>query len=326
MDPQISSDPPPPARYCSIDHQKTDRPAHKFHCGLIKKALAKLAREEAALRARSSNDSDRELPPGDPFVSAVGHFWGYMSTRPYMRARNDVVIDLLNIRTGEAVEAALGHLRDMLRLCPSDNLGVRSQVPALYLRLGRDQEAYDFLRWYADKSVAFYNSHDPEIFLDVHGADPFEAIDCKNDGMTLDLSFKVALLLIKARLFVDVSMLEGFLQQLGDKAPQDKMEIVKEECMSDILLTRRDVVDAADYTPIMASLRQQMVATYQAIKEHNKYMIPALENPERYSHAQLEAFSIGSQEEAAMAWRFSWYSWAESPAVLQQILPLLKEA
>lgn len=252
-------------------------------------------------------------------------FWGFQATRPYMRARHELVNDLLDVRTGEAVEAGLGHLLDMLRLCPGDNLCVRSEVPALYLRLGRDQEAYDFLRWWADESADYWGSPDEDAYFDLHGADAFEAIDCEKSELSGNLSFQVALLLLKSRLFVDMSMLKAFLQKLGDRAPRDKMEIVKRKCMSDVLLSRRDVVDAADYTPIMASLRQQMVAIYQSIKKHNKYMIPALENPDRYARAQLGPCSDGNESEAFMAWQFSWYSWAETPAVLQQILPLLKE-
>lgn len=247
-------------------------------------------------------------------------------TRPYLRARHDVVNNQLNIRTGEAVEAALAHLLDMLRLCRGDNMGLRSQVPALYLRLGRDQEAYDFLRRWAVKSDGFYWGDTGAPYSDVKGADPFEEIDVEKSGISADLSFKVALLLLKSRLFVDVSMLEGFLQKLGDKAPSDRMEIAREECMSDTMLNRRDIVDAANYTPIMADLRRQMVAVYRDIRKHNKYIIPALGDPARYSHAPPRPYSRGDEGEAIFAYRNSWYSWAECPSVLQQILPLLKDA
>ncbi|KAJ9144361.1 hypothetical protein NKR19_g6465 [Coniochaeta hoffmannii] len=65
-----------------------------------------------------------------------------------MSARNDLMTALLNIHTGEAIDADLAHGLDMLRLCRGDNLGVRDKISALYLRLGRDQDAFDFLKWY----------------------------------------------------------------------------------------------------------------------------------------------------------------------------------
>lgn len=310
-------------QYCSVDHQKAHGPAHKFYCGLIKKAHEKLAREETALRNHTQDDM---IMPANPFESCVGHFWGVFPTRSYMRARYDLVVNQLNIRTGEAVEAALANFLDMMRLCRGDNMGIRSQIPALYLRLGRDQDAFDFLKWYADVP-GDYDWGDTDLpFLNVKGADALEPIDVQKSGLAMDLSFKVALLLLKSRLYVDVSMLEGFVQKLGDKAPHDRMEIAKEECMSDIMLNRRDIVDATEYAPILANLQQQMVQIYNNIKERNKFMIPAFEDPTKYSHSQLGAYSIGSESEAVMAYRHSWYSWAECGTVLQNILPLLKQA
>lgn len=305
-------------RYCSAEHQKTHRAAHKIQCNRAKKSLASLASEEAKLRAHTT-EGDRG--PGNPFENVVGRFWLYEPTRPYMQARFDVVTDQLAIRTGEAAEAALAHMLDMLRLNPGDNQGVRSLVPAQYLRLGRDQEAFDFLKWYESQ---FDDSTLDTPWFDIKDADALEPIDLGATAIALDLSFKVALLLLKARLFVDVSLLEGFLQKLGDKAPQDRMEIVQEECMSDVMLKRRDIVDATEFVPIMAKLRQQMVDIYRDIRKHNKYMIPALENPSLYSSSQLGPYSPGSEGEAVMAFRYSWYSWAECPSVLKEILPLLK--
>lgn len=311
------------ASYCSVEHQKAHRPAHKFNCSLIKKALAKLNQEEAKLRTHTTEDDP--FLPANPFESIVGQFYFWKPTRPYLQAMYDVVVNQLNIRTGEAVEAALKNLLEMLRLCRGDNMGVRSHIPALYLRLGRDQEAYDFLKWYAEVPSNF-EWQNPEVpMLDVKGADAFEPFDIERGTLSINLSFKLALLLLKARLFVDVSLLEGYLQKLGDKAPADKMEIVKEEAMTETLLNRRDIVEAADYTPIMAGVRRQMVAIYNNIQKHNKFIIPALEDPTKYSHSQLQAYSIGSEGEAILAYRNSWYSWAECPTVLQQILPLLKQ-
>lgn len=137
----------------------------------------------------------------------------------------------------------------------------------------------------------------------------------------MDLSFKAALLLLKSRLFVDVSMVEGFLQKLGDKAPPDKMDIVKEECISDIMLNRRDIVDAADYAPVLANLQQQMMHIYNNMKEKNEFMLTALENPSKSSHPQIGPYSLGSEGEAIMAYRYSSYSWAERGSVLQHIMP-----
>ncbi len=58
----------------------------------------------------------------DAFVDDVGHFWGLLETRPYMRAR-------FGLANSERMlgnhSAAITHLEDMLRLNPGDNQGVR---------------------------------------------------------------------------------------------------------------------------------------------------------------------------------------------------------
>lgn len=83
-----------------------------------------------------------------PFESSVGHFWGIPDTRDYMRARYAHVEALLEVQTRTAVARALEHTLDLFRLNRSDNLGVRNLVPSLSIRLGRDQECYDFLKWW----------------------------------------------------------------------------------------------------------------------------------------------------------------------------------
>ena len=125
-------------RYCRREHQSADRPGHRSVCSKIKKALANLEKAERTLR-REEGDAI--------FEEEKGHFWGILETRDYMLARFALVEALLKINSVQAVTSALDHLLDMLQLCRGDNLSVRTVVPSLYIRLGRDQEAYDFCTW-----------------------------------------------------------------------------------------------------------------------------------------------------------------------------------
>lgn len=87
--------------------------------------------------------------PANVFETSVGHFWGIVDTRDYMRARFGHLDALLEVKTAEAVQTALDHLMDMHRLCRGDNMGLRNYTPFVLLRLGKDQESYDFMKWYA---------------------------------------------------------------------------------------------------------------------------------------------------------------------------------
>ena len=54
------------------------------------------------------------------FEEYAGHFWGFLETRPYMRARAGLAIAL--IKLGDE-SAAIEHFRAMLKLNPNDNQG-----------------------------------------------------------------------------------------------------------------------------------------------------------------------------------------------------------
>ncbi|EGZ23882.1 hypothetical protein PHYSODRAFT_254862 [Phytophthora sojae] len=116
--------------------------------------------------------------PANAFETHVGHFWGIQSTRPYMRAKLEVIRTLSTIASRSAIEAALTEAQDCMRLCRSDNLGIREVIPTLLLLLDRYQEAYDFIKWYVtsgdDPHYDWGNMDLP--FLNVHGADMTEKL------------------------------------------------------------------------------------------------------------------------------------------------------
>lgn len=71
----------------------------------------------------------------DRFAEMEGEFWGFLETRPYMRARAGLAAALQRAgRTDEAIT----HWRELLRLCPNDNLGVRYTLA--FELLGRDDK------------------------------------------------------------------------------------------------------------------------------------------------------------------------------------------
>jgi tetratricopeptide (TPR) repeat protein len=87
----------------------------------------------------------------DALLRDVGHFWGLLETRPYMRARLGLAHALWAAgRREEAVQ----HLMDMLRLNPSDNQGVRYTLAGFLLFLDRDDDLTFLLRQYPDEDSA----------------------------------------------------------------------------------------------------------------------------------------------------------------------------
>lgn len=97
------------------------------------------------------NAGERALGKED-FESDAGHFWGILETRPYMRARAGLAQSLWDYGSHDE---ALAHWRDLLRLNPNDNQGIRYVLAARLLELGRDRELAVLLKEHQDDGRAF---------------------------------------------------------------------------------------------------------------------------------------------------------------------------
>src|SRR4030042_5433202 len=86
----------------------------------------------------------------DAFEEDVGYFWGVLETRPYMRARAGLAECLwASVKHDEAIE----HYKEMLRLNPNDNQGIRDLLFPRLIVSGRDKEAEALFREYEDDGM-----------------------------------------------------------------------------------------------------------------------------------------------------------------------------
>ncbi|MBW8888287.1 MAG: hypothetical protein JF616_11080 [Fibrobacteres bacterium] len=112
-----------------------------------------LAQEETKTREAALDLYHKAYEAGrralDPaiFVEGEGDFWAIMETRPYMRARLALAECLWDL---SRKEEALGHLRELIRLNPSDNQGVRYILLQCLLESGADEELGDLLSRYGE--------------------------------------------------------------------------------------------------------------------------------------------------------------------------------
>ena len=136
--------------YCSDAHQALNHAAHISTCQAIVTAQHKFSSAKAALR--SSNPSIFESGHGH------GHFWDLEETRDYVNARMGVVNSLGRVSTRVSEEARLAHLQDLIQLCRTDPIGLREEIPDVLLRLGQDQECYDFIVWWTRAGKALYRA------------------------------------------------------------------------------------------------------------------------------------------------------------------------
>lgn len=107
--------------------------------------------EAAELYRKGVEAGGRAIGGKKGFKAYGGHFWLHLETRPYMRARAGLA-DCLWL-TGQKDEALL-HYKDMLRLNPNDNQGIRYILVSRLLSAMRDAEAAELLREYEDDASA----------------------------------------------------------------------------------------------------------------------------------------------------------------------------
>jgi tetratricopeptide (TPR) repeat protein len=111
---------------------------------LLAEESAGSLQEVAELYAKGVEAGERALGRRR-FKEYAGHFWGFLETRPYMRARFGLAQALWE---GGERDQAIGHYREMLRLNPNDNQGIREVLAACLLIIGDDTALADLLQQY----------------------------------------------------------------------------------------------------------------------------------------------------------------------------------
>ena len=119
---------------------------------LLAEEAARSVEEARDFYAKGVEAGELALGP-EGFAEYAGHFWGFLETRPYMRARVGLALTLLKL--GDE-DGAISHFRDMLRLNPNDNQGIRYLLAGCLLRRGEDAALKELLASYEDDGSAFW--------------------------------------------------------------------------------------------------------------------------------------------------------------------------
>lgn len=244
-----------------------------------------------------------------------------------MRARYAVVEALLKIKTYAAVEAAQGHVMDILRLCRSDNMGVRDLAPALDLRLGKDQECYDFCKWWATtgQEDSYDSGNLDSPYLDVKDADAFEPLPENLIGEWPSLSHSVAITLLKIRLLIDLRALQNS-SVIGNRVPQEILDSVRGQLVSgSIIADNKSIINAKDHAPLIESTEVQVQDLYAAVKKSNNHFWPALLKPGKHLTARPETYSHGSVAQMQLILQYSYDAWVETSGALDVIRELVRK-
>ncbi|KAK4183654.1 hypothetical protein QBC35DRAFT_393435 [Podospora australis] len=305
--------------YCSREHQTQDWSTHKSTCKQISGARKKVEEEKAKI-------------PDAVFEERKGRCWaGNPDFRPYMKARYFHGELLIRSWRRQGIEDALENYLGMVHLNRGDNQSARDSVPPLYIRLGKDQDAYDFCKWWGLKEGSgqdkHYNWADTTLpFLNIQGADAAEPCDDFFGYAVLRLTHLLSAYLIKFRLlqcFKALGMYKKIWQQQADTdelpTKQEILEALKDKpfmCYG----------DAIDHQPVLEifqdenlfnkktqDLMEQMMLIWFAVNEYNEHMWPMLTSPdERTLSTNPMPYTPGSWAEANIAFANTYSAWVET--------------
>jgi hypothetical protein len=303
--------------YCCAEHQSTNHSIHKADCSNIAKKSKLLNHEDEKLRNFPGDVITEEYP----FINSVGHFWGIHETRDYMRARFGVVEALMKVKTFASTQLQLEHLMDMLRLCRGDNMGVRDLVPSIMLRLNKDQECYDFIKWYCTAGQAGdYNWGNMKLgFLDVKNADVFESVSYLEPRHTISLPHAASIVLLKIKLFLDFTSLETSLS-LSKKVPLEILGNIRGHVVRSLIIANNeDFMSRTSHAETIAKLKAQIDTMYDVVHKQNAFFWPALLDPVYHLNSRPGAYSLGSEAEMQLGLKWCYDSWAETPGAIEFI-------
>ena len=100
---------------------------------VIRAQAQRLSQKEYIARLRVAVEAGKRSLGSDFIRQNTGHFWGMVETRPFMRAKRELGMALMDY---DQVEEAISQFEEMLELNPNDNQGVRDILLGLYLREG----------------------------------------------------------------------------------------------------------------------------------------------------------------------------------------------
>jgi hypothetical protein len=251
---------------------------------------------------------------------------GSMSTALPIGADAAVLLKLghaeLDVGTRLAVESGLGHILEITKNAKSSMLGVADFAPASFLRLGRDQEAYDFMKWWITTPDTIMR---PPM-------QPYTAV--KNQGILEpaavfmgkcpSMAFMATLTLLKLRLLMDLQSLQRSKKNMSAKLPQELVDEIRRNMVSSAI--GRELIERDDHQEDIARMKADVKVMYEAVMASNMQFWPAVLHSGDNLTAEAEGWYYGNKEEMQFALQFTYRAWVETPGAIEAIEVLSKES
>lgn len=258
------------------------------------------------------------MTPANAFETHVGHFWGLLDTRDYMRARFALADTLRQQATLDGVSEALDHLQDMLRLNRSDNMGLRDLVPAVMLQLDKDQECYDFVKWWVTVGrQGDYDWGNMDLpFLNVKDANVMEDVKYLKYEF-VDVQHVAAVMLLNMKLLVDVVNIKLTRLVLKGRLPPELWGSIESNVVRSPISHEWVAKSEHHLTSLQETLQVHVKILAKTIMDINENFAQVLLNADEHLSEPLEAYSRGTFEEMVLMVKHSYPAWRQHEGVLE---------
>ena len=307
--------------YCSRDHQVEDRPTHKSTCKTISTHLKKAEAIKDKMLAADVNALTSDH---------VGNFWAFPLTRTYLQALYAYAEMLIRSWRIQGIEESLAIHHEILRFDRGDRQGVRRVIPALLVRLGRDQEAYDFCAWY-QKVTPNFDWNDTRLpMLDLHGADPTESAApwTKENAIHMNLDHTATVALIKMRLMGSLQDAMLLREKRPDLSIEAVLAAVSESNAGDVLSRHPEwLADVGTIRARMEGLAEGLEGLYNTIGRYNKHYWRMVLLPGKKELNEMPGpYTAGSWDESQLAFMHTYSAWVESPMAIPALRGMVEAA
>ena len=229
------------------------------------------------------------------------------------------VMDKINTR--QAVQERLDLLLSLVNVFRADEVGTRWKIPTLLIRLKRDQESYDFMKWFclANKKDPIDEMNPALPFLDIKNADAFENVtsftaDWNVSPLMERIHTMLALTLLKVRLVLDLRVLETVGTAIGGAIlPEILIHIQAYMVESPVISKDRALLARWDHGATIAELEKQIRVLMETVQRFNEHIWSTLADG---PFPVAIIYTSGSPEEAASILTQCHASWSESPGAI----------
>ena len=327
--------------YCGADHEASHSDVHKEACDIFQQSCVALKNDQLLYDldlVKQQRKQGSAVPSNDSISNYCsmsesipqdqrGRFQGRHQDTPFMRHRLWFINGLLKIKTYEAVHIAQENLMKYMYLCGGENIKARDLVPAVDLRLGKDQECYNFCKWCAIKGRGRqfdWNSwdHFSSSNLEQDSSDVFEPVANLSIDQATPLSHMSAIILLKIRILLTLRAVDN-ADLLPGMIPGDIFYCIRSLIVQDTIIEhRKDLYDLRKRRPAMKRVQQHINELYGVMSRRNKNFWPALLESGDDGAGRLKKHSRGPLHEVQLALRYTHDAWLETPFAIDFIRKL----